>query len=60
MSSVEDSQEYKKERKNLIFVYEMPSFDPAFNYSNLQNAINLRKSKNKHSEFWHTLNNLVD
>ena len=40
--------------------YEMPSFDPSINYNNLRHAVDLRRAKNKHSEFWHTLNNLVD
>ena len=41
-------------------MYEIPLYDPEFNYNNIQHAINLRKTKNRHSEFWHTLSNLID
>lgn len=42
------------------FDYEFLSFDPSFNYDNLKHAINLRKARDKHTEFWHILNNMID
>ena len=39
--------------------YELQPFED-FEVKNVVNAIKIRKAKDKHSEFYHSLNNLID